>query len=448
MNNRLYLLLSIVAFSIGLSGCASYGIIANKPIDEVKIDTGYSVSSFSDAISKHSYGNSILVAFSGGGTRAAALSYGVLEELKNTAIADNNRSHSMLDEVRVISSVSGGSFTAAYFGLHGDRIFDDYKERFLTKNVKTRLVNSILNPLHWFSKKSRTDYAVSLYDKEIFDGATFSDMNRENAPMILINATDLSRGVRFSFMQEYFNLLCSDLSGYSVSSAVAASSAVPLLFSPVVVKNHDGCASEAPQWLVKAKERAKNDPELSLVLEGLESYDDKENVRFAHFVDGGISDNLGLRSIFDFARLAGGAEEFLDYFKIKLGSRIVIVSVDASTNPESSMARFQKSPSLASTISAMSSIQLHRYNTATVSEMKRSMEDWVSDMSNTSNPVDAYFIRISFDDIQDEKLRKYLNKIPTSFALSEEQVGATIQAGRYLLKQNPEFQRLLKSQND
>ena len=112
------------------------------------------------------------------------------------------------------------------------------------------------------------------------------------------------------------------------------------------------------------------------------------------------------------------------------------------------MARFEKSPSLANTISAMSSIQLHRYNTATVSEMKRSMEDWVSDMSNTSNPVDAYFIRISFDDIQDEKLRKYLNKIPTSFALSEEQVGATIQAGRYLLKQNPEFQRLLKSQND
>ena len=48
----------------------------------------------------------------------------------------------LLDEVDTISGVSGGSFPAAYFGLYGDRIFEDFEERFLYRNVQGALLCS------------------------------------------------------------------------------------------------------------------------------------------------------------------------------------------------------------------------------------------------------------------------------------------------------------------
>ena len=71
----------------------------------------------------------VYLTFSGGGTRAAALSYGVLEELRDTETTISGRKQRLLDEVDVISSVSGGSFTAAYYGLFGDRIFKDFESK-------------------------------------------------------------------------------------------------------------------------------------------------------------------------------------------------------------------------------------------------------------------------------------------------------------------------------
>jgi NTE family protein len=66
-------------------------------------------------------------------------------------------------------------------------------------------------------------------------------LNKRQGPTIVINASDLGYGVRFSFIQEYFNLLCSDISTFSIARAVAASSAVPVLFHPIVLENHGDC---------------------------------------------------------------------------------------------------------------------------------------------------------------------------------------------------------------
>ena len=61
-------------------------------------------------------------------------------------------------------------------------------------------------------------------------------------PLIVINASDLEAGTRFAFLQDHFDLLCSDLRSYPLANAVAASSAVPLLFEPMVLENRAGCA--------------------------------------------------------------------------------------------------------------------------------------------------------------------------------------------------------------
>ena len=82
----------------------------------------------------------VLVAFSGGGTRAAYFAYGVLQELAGTEVMTANGSLPLIKEIDIISSVSGGSFTSAYYGLYGDRIFEDYEEQFLRQDVQSDLL--------------------------------------------------------------------------------------------------------------------------------------------------------------------------------------------------------------------------------------------------------------------------------------------------------------------
>ena len=149
--------------------------------------------------------------------------------------------------------------------------------------------------------------AVKIYEEEMFHGATFADMQRAGGPLILINASDLGYGVRFSFVQEYFDLLCSDIASFPVARAVTASSAVPLVFHPVVVENYHDCKREGkPEWLLAAIEHVADNPELIQVVKGLETYYEEETRKYAHFVDGGITDNLGLRAIYEVIEVTGG----------------------------------------------------------------------------------------------------------------------------------------------
>lgn len=449
-NIKIFLQKSIacILFIVIISGCAANGLIRNTAIDATDQDNSYSIKAFRQSLS--SPNNSVILAFSGGGTRAAALSYGVLQELRDTIVTStsndsnslSNKKYPLLDDVGLISSVSGGSFTAAYYGLNGDKIFTDFEDVFLKKNVESPLVKFILSPFNWFSKINRSEYAISYYEKEVFKNATFADMLRPNAPMVLINATDLTHSVRFSFMQEYFDLLCSDLKSFPISRAVAASSAVPLLFTPIVVENYADCLNGTPEWLKSARVRARDDPELALTVTGLEGYFDKSNHQFSHFIDGGVSDNLGLRSIFDISRISGGFDALLKYYNIDLSSRLVIISVDASTEPQTYIGKTSESPSLASTINTMSDIQLQRYNSATTSEMKRSL-DQLEAAADPNNPLETYFVSLKFDNLKSASSKYLINQIPTSFALEDEQVNMVIKAGRDLLRENTEFQRLL-----
>ena len=91
------------------------------------------------------------LAFSGGGTRAAAFSYGVLEFLRRTEITTANGERvRLLDAVGVITGVSGGSFTALAYGLYGDKLFADYEQRFLKRDVQGEIIVRELSiPLNW-----------------------------------------------------------------------------------------------------------------------------------------------------------------------------------------------------------------------------------------------------------------------------------------------------------
>lgn len=372
-----------------LSGCASYGTVENLDISDQDPDTGYSIRAFSSTDNDSDL--SLILTFSGGGTRAAAMAYGIMQELRDTQIQINGKSERMLDEVDSISSVSGGSFTSAYYGLYGDRIFDTFEDDFLRFNVDKHLIYRLMNPVLWFSHRGRTDMAVDYYQKQVFHDATFADMLKPGRPLIVINASDLAYGVRFSFVQEYFSLLCSDLASFPVARAVAASSEVPALFNPVVLKNYPGCHYRDTSWLREVETAAKDSPNLAMLVHGLGTYADKEQRKYIHFVDGGITDNTGLRALHDVMTISGGAEAYLEKFQRKTPNQIVVISVNASTDPVFDMDASNKQPSMIKTMNAVTGVQLHRYNNASIALVDEELRRWAKSLSSDENPVTPYF---------------------------------------------------------
>lgn len=109
-----------------LAGCASRPV--NPPIAHADPNAGYRLET--RVVQAGTRENLIILAFSGGGTRAAAFSYGVLEFLRRTEVVTaQGETMRLLDAVDVITGVSGGSFTALAYGLYGDKLFVDYEQR-------------------------------------------------------------------------------------------------------------------------------------------------------------------------------------------------------------------------------------------------------------------------------------------------------------------------------
>lgn len=387
----------------------------------------------------------IVLSISGGGTRAAAFSYGVMKALKEQVVEKNGELVTVLDEVDKISSVSGGSFTAAYYGLYGDKLFTDFEKEFLYDDVSSSLFWKVLDPRFWFSPSGITQEAVSYYETKLFKGATFSDFDQENRPLIVINASDLGGGVRFSFIQEYFDLLCSDLSSYPISQAIAASSAVPVVFNPVVLENFSGCSDQS---ILKYTDQKKLNSVTKSTLKGLEGYSDKSQNKYIHLVDGGITDNLGLLSLYDMMALRGGRVSFFEQIAAKVMPYVVFISIDASVNSDTSLGRSTKEPGIVDTLKYMSDIQIHRYNDIT----KNLMMDTLSQRSEYAlagdAPVSNYFVDINLNNIQDSERHYYLNNIPTDLNLTNEQVDALINEGYQQTLHNTEFLRFLNDANN
>jgi len=436
--------LFLISLLLLATGCTSIGVIDNQPLSKAKAGESYSLS---QGAARRGTGDiSFVLAFSGGGTRAAALAYGVMEELRDTTVVIDGQPRRLLDEIDIISSVSGGSFTSAYYGLYGDKLFDEFKDVFLTQDVQGVLIKAVLSPSQWFSDTGRTEIAVQYYEDHVFHDATFDDLKKQDGPLILINATDLGYGVRFTFVQQYFNLLCSDLGSFPVSRAVTASSAVPMLFNPVVLENYRECKGTEPDWLANAEQTAAGNQQLVEVVKGLKSYG-KEKRHYAHFVDGGLTDNLGLRAIYEIVEVAGGPEAFMHAVGGRPPRQLVMLSVNASTDPNPKMDESKNSPSLDEIVNSVTDVQLHRYNAATLELMDYTIKHWAQDLSTPTKKVTPYFIQLGFRDFEEPKKRNFFNRIPTSFTLSDDQVERLIAAGHQLLRNNADYQRFLADLN-
>jgi NTE family protein len=440
------------------SGCAHYQV--NQSLDQYSPDTGYRVKNMGSA--ENSENVLFILAFSGGGTRAAALSYGLLEELARTEISKGGRTRRLLDEVDIISGVSGGSFTAAYYGLFGDRIFEDFESRFLKKNIQGSLIFSkYLFIPNWFRLISpnfeSSDLAAELYNKHLFDGGTFGDIAARGGPAIIINATDLTEGTTFPFVQEWFDLICSDLSKYPVARATAASSAVPVVLSPISLRNYTGECDFTPEWIAEAFKERETSPRRYYQAVHSAPYLDMEKKRYIHLVDGGISDNLGIRIAIDRLTQVGDFWSSLKNAGMQNTHKVIFIVVNAETGVDKSP-DLKKSPvGILDVLGFITSTPLSRYNFETIELLKLNFKTWAEDVrsgrcndpdykddSGSCDDIEFSLIEVDFDDIPDESEREYFKSLPTSFKLDDETVDNLREIAGRLLNQSKVYQRLLR----
>lgn len=443
----------VLAIALGwLTGCVHAPV--NQPLATFNQEVGYRAS---NVLAEDTAGDEVFVilAFSGGGTRAAAFSYGAMEKLAATPITLEGKTRSLLDEVDIISSVSGGSFTAAYYALHrkkGD--FDTFPDRFLYRNVRTALARGLINPFNWpklFSPYyDRIDMAADYYDRTVFDHQTFGDLAAiPGRPFIVLNATDMSLGSRFEFTQDQFDCLASDLSSYPVARGVASSSAFPFLLSPLTLKNYPGFPDRP--WIATALKDRERNPRDFAYASAMQSYGDKERRPFVHLLDGGLADNIGLRgpayALFSsknaWARTQDSEKPWslLQLLNTKKIKYLVVITVNAKTSIAPTWDQKQKAPGISGMMSVVTSAPMGNYSDETVQYVRDQLEAR-QQLMDDPNPVKFYPIELTVGDIKDAAERDRLNAIPTDFQISREAVNALRKAAAELLDQSAAFQRL------
>jgi NTE family protein len=392
----------------------------------------------------------LVLSFSGGGTRAAAFAFGVLEALRDS---------SLLEEVDVVASVSGGSILAAYYALFGERTFDEFPALFLEKDVQGAMARRLASPRNWFRLLSRNydriDLVADYFDDHLFNHATFADIVGSR-PFLLISATDITRGVPFEFTQDHFDLLCADLESYPIARAVAASTAVPVALTPITLVNYGwpACSYREPLWLEATAKRGGSSRHARRV-RARQSYRDPEERAFVHLLDGGLADNLGLQGL-----LEGffSTETPCEAQPLDLGSRrLVVVVVNAVTDLDRSGERKKQGPSLAQTIWAAANIPIDQHTFVEIETLRSELEEWARYVEEcgfvpreelrTPTPEGVHTVVVDFEAVRriDPEASERLRRIPTNFDLEPELTDELRQAGARALTSSSEFRRLLRA---
>jgi NTE family protein len=442
-----------VCAACALAACATRPV--NAPIAQVKRE-GYRLET--RQAQDRDRETLLILAFSGGGTRAAAFSYGVLEELRRTefTLASGQRTR-VLDEVDVVTGVSGGSFTALAYGFHGEKLFDDYDRRFLKRDVEGEILARVLSPANWgplwSAEWGRSELAAQLYDEILFDGATFADLASRPGPLIVATATDISTGSRLGFTQSDFDLLCSDVDTVPLSRAAAASSAVPLVLSPVTLNNYGGtCGFRFPSWATSLTGRdgaARPASRAAQRTKEMQSFQDSASRPYIHLVDGGLADNLGLRSVLEVMETLENARALGRRTRLDDVRRIAVFIVNSLSVPRTDWDKSARPPNDLMILLKATGVPIDRYSYEALEILADTAFRWRTLRQETAGGVavpdiEIYAVDVSFAALRDSNEVAYLNDLPTSFSLTPEAVDRLRAAGATVVRESPEFARLLR----
>ena len=416
------------------AGCATRPV--NEPITRTDPASGYRFETREQTDKQ----NLVVLAFSGGGTRAAAFSYGVLEFLRRTeVVGPRGNTVRLLDQVDIITGVSGGSFTALAYGLYGDKLFTDYEQRFLKRDVQGEIIARTFNPANWGRLSSngwgRSELASELYDEILFN-------------------------------QRVFDVICSDLDSVRLSRAAAASSAVPVVLSSVTIKNYGGtCNTITPMWARPFIDTADPPRPAARAIRSMkaeQAFGDGVRRPYLHLVDGGVSDNVGMRSVLDALEIFealhdAGLRSPFDNVK-----RVIVFVVNSLSSPPINWDEHETPPGTVDVLLKAAGTPIDAFSYEATELLRDTAARWnalrrirnSAAFKDNKDPevakalrvpdAEIYAIDVSFPALADQAELDYLNRQPTSFVLPPEAVDRLRAAAGTIIMASPDFQRLLK----
>ena len=414
----------------------------------------------------------ILMTFSGGGSRAAALAQSVLREMAGTRYVAADGQHVLTEDVKLISSVSGGSVTAAWFGLHRssshpDAELDGLRDNFLVRDNMKELELDAVDPISWFRLTfggfSRIGALESLLDERLFHQATLAELNQPGKPYIVLNATDMAGGETFALVPRRFDDVCSNHDILPIATAVSASAAFPILLTPVSFQDYSvGCAGRlrSGQWIeVDLSNPYTPYLNLSEYRDARYSNDLRHgpnpfrDIDYVYLLDGGLADNLGTRSLRS-ALIApyddAGVLRAINEGKIR---SLVIIVVNARSDPPNNVYQQNERPGVVSMVKTVTSVPID----ANTANSQIALADLLDELAKaTTIPGNSakfagmkiYGITIDFDQIPADTpahrdLRDTAKRLPTSWTLTPPQLKIAETAGTFLLRRDPCYRALV-----
>lgn len=315
MTARSSALITLLA-ALALSGC---GVIAGTIVDTAESIVTYPIkewvffgawrydNNWTDPWAQlpdtHDEGDVLVgVCLTGGGSRSAYFAACALDALGREKVPGSERT--WLDEVDLISSVSGGSLAAAYYCAnrrregwpveHGE--FFARMRADMALDFETRAILRVM--LGWgfplaLTHYDRGDLMARVWDSNFLDDLTFGDLPPDG-PTLLVNAASYDTGQRFVFTR----LPLDDLNGARLFDDLAKERLLTrgygpghLPFRAMSMESLGSSIARCPLTTgVVASAAVPN-------LVGPVMLRDRARERDVHLGDGGIYDNHGLETL-------------------------------------------------------------------------------------------------------------------------------------------------------
>jgi NTE family protein len=499
-----------------LSGCAAVQTVpltgpppeasdthCGQPVDANAPAPTYTLRNLKNCTAPDTF---IVFAFSGGGMRSASFGYGVLGAAHAIMVPDANGGHPLDRDISIVSGVSGGSFTAAAFASKRDRLFpaqtpDYYRDNFLTHDFSAELLAIYLEPWRWQwmlpnygtndeMAKVFAGIDFSSHTDKVFD-TTYGDLARKGRPLLIVQATDFGNEQPFTFTQNDFDLICSNVDAYPVANAIAASTGYPILFSPIVLANHhfdtskatDYCANHRPKWVDDVL--SKGEPvDLSRLYTRARIADGylphpmttgkPVPTQRVFLQDGGVSDNVALRGLSNIVVQHLGNDNSGPWDERTAAAachggwgrirKVVVVAVDGESQPNNKVSSMSYLTNIGLIFDISTSAAIDASGTQTMfatEALTRAIAAKLEtlDCDGTRHTVTPYFARVSFENLNEDQALdgtacgKFssesctigdLARTSTSLSLSGPEVDANIRAGRSAFACNLKIAQFLK----
>jgi NTE family protein len=282
----------------------------------------------------------------------------------------------------------------------------------------------------------------------------------------------MTTGLRFTFTQNEFDLICSDLDRFSVAQAVAASAAFPVGMTPITLTNYSPCTAPndelsrvvnnvndvlhseaigedgvrrgAGDTLFVAPR--PNDPGSALTARfrglrhsrSIKTPLSDEEKAYLHLLDGGIADNLGLDAVLsDIWEVGAGGSEIGDGARDRI-KEVFFLVVNARADQNTARDEAASPPGIIDMIWTSIGATIDNRSASLIRELRVVANQVIG----ADKGVRISTAVVDFDMIRSPACRHDFAHLPTNWNLKDHQVDSLMEMASAMVRAAPDLQEL------